>query len=421
MSVLRTTLDNGITVLSDPMPHLGTVSLGIWVGAGARDEQENEHGISHLLEHMAFKGTRRRSARRIAEEIEQVGGDINAATSVEHTSYNVRVLGEDLGLGLDILSDILTEPAFAPDELVREQNVIVQEIGAVQDTPDDLVFDLFQERAFPEQAIGRSILGTPETVRGFNPAGLGAYLERSYRGPRMVVSAAGAVDHDHLVREASTRLRAIGPGQKPATPLAAYGGGTVLTPRDLEQVHIVLGLEGRSYTDPGYHALQVLTNVLGGGMSSRLFQEVRETRGLCYSIYAFHWAYADTGLFGIYAGTDQGDVGELTDVVIDQLLALAEGASEVEVNRAKAQMKVGVLTAQESSGARADQAARQILGFDRIIPVEEIVAKVEAVTVESVRASARDLLAHARPTLSAIGPGKGLEPAARVVERLMSR
>ncbi|MFG1411614.1 pitrilysin family protein [Xanthobacter sp. VTT E-85241] len=421
MSVMRTTLDNGITVLSDPMPHLGTVSLGIWVGAGARDEQENEHGISHLLEHMAFKGTRRRSARRIAEEIEQVGGDINAATSVEHTSYNVRVLGEDLGLGLDILADILTEPAFAPDELVREQNVIVQEIGAVQDTPDDLVFDLFQERAFPDQAIGRSILGTPETVRGFNPAGLGAYLERSYRGPRMVVSAAGAVDHDHLVREATERLRAIGPGQKPATPLAAYGGGTVLTPRDLEQVHIVLGLAGRSYTDPGYHALQVLTNVLGGGMSSRLFQEVRETRGLCYSIYAFHWAYADTGLFGIYAGTDQGDVGELTDVVIDQLLALVDGASEVEVNRAKAQMKVGVLTAQESSGARADQAARQILGFDRIIPVEEIVAKVEAVTVESVRASARDLLAHARPTLSAIGPGKGLEPAARVVERLTLR
>lgn len=421
MSVTRTTLDNGITVLSDPMPHLGTVSLGIWVGAGARDEQENEHGISHLLEHMAFKGTRRRSARRIAEEIEQVGGDINAATSVEHTSYNVRVLGEDLGLGLDILADILTEPAFAPDELVREQNVIVQEIGAVQDTPDDLVFDLFQERAFPDQAIGRSILGTPETVRGFNPAGLGAYLERSYRGPRMVVSASGAVDHETLVREATDRLRPIGPGQKPATPLAAYGGGTVLTPRDLEQVHIVLGLEGRSYTDPGYHALQVLTNVLGGGMSSRLFQEVRETRGLCYSIYAFHWAYADTGLFGIYAGTDQGDVGELTDVVIDQLLALADGASEVEVNRAKAQMKVGVLTAQESSGARADQAARQILGFDRIIPVEEIVAKVEAVTVESVRASARDLLAHACPTLSAIGPGKGLEPAARVVERLTLR
>lgn len=418
MSVKRTTLENGITVISDAMPHLGTASLGIWVGAGARDEEEGEHGISHLLEHMAFKGTRRRSARRIAEEIEQVGGDINAATSVEQTSYNVRVLGEDVGLGLDILSDILTEPAFAPDELAREKNVIVQEIGAVQDTPDDLVFDLFQETAFPGQAVGRSILGTPETVRAFDPQALGAYLARTYRGPRMVVSAAGAVDHDHLVEEAAQRLKSVAPVQKPVTPVARYGGGTLLTPRDLEQVHVVLGLEGRTYKDPGYHALQVLTNVLGGGMSSRLFQEVREERGLCYSIYAFHWSYADTGLFGVYAGTDVGDVGELTSVVIDQIIAAGETVTETEVARAKAQMKVGLLAALESSGARAEQLARQILGFDRVIPLEEIVAKVEAVTVEGVRQAARDLVAGGRPTLAAIGPGAGLEPAARVVERL---
>lgn len=418
MSVKRTTLENGITVISDAMPHLGTASLGIWVGAGARDEEEGEHGISHLLEHMAFKGTRRRSARRIAEEIEQVGGDINAATSVEQTSYNVRVLGEDVGLGLDILSDILTEPAFAPDELAREKNVIVQEIGAVQDTPDDLVFDLFQETAFPGQAVGRSILGTPETVRSFDPQALGAYLARTYRGPRMVVSAAGAVDHDHLVEEATHRLKSVAPAQKPVTPTARYGGGTLLTPRDLEQVHVVLGLEGRTYKDPGYHALQVLTNVLGGGMSSRLFQEVREERGLCYSIYAFHWSYADSGLFGVYAGTDVGDVGELTSVVIDQIIAAGETVTETEVARAKAQMKVGLLAALESSGARAEQLARQILGFDRVIPLEEIVAKVEAVTVEGVRQAARDLVASGRPTLAAIGPGEGLEPAARVVERL---
>lgn len=418
MSVRQTRLDNGITVVSDAMGHLGTVSLGIWVGAGARDEHESEHGISHLLEHMAFKGTRRRSARRIAEEIEQVGGDINAATSVEQTSYNVRVLGEDMGLGLDILADILTEPAFAPEELQREKNVIVQEIGAVMDTPDDLVFDLFQEAAFPGQSVGRSILGTPETVRGFDRSRLGGYLERTYRGPRMVVSAAGAVDHDRLVEEAAARLGGLGASDKAAPPPARFEGGTSLTPRDLEQVHVVLGLEGRSYHDPGYHAVQVLSNVLGGGMSSRLFQEVREERGLCYSIYAFHWPYADAGLFGIYAGTDDGDVGELTDVVIDQLEAVAKDASEIEVARAKAQMKVGLLAALESSGARAEQLARQILGFDRIIPVEEIVAKVEAVDVTAVRAAARDLLAGGRPVLAAIGPGRGLEPAARVVERL---
>lgn len=418
MSVRLSRLDNGICVVTDAMPHLGTASLGIWVGAGARDEHENEHGISHLLEHMAFKGTRRRSARRIAEEIEQVGGDINAATSVEQTSYNVRVLGEDVGLGLDILADILTEPAFAPEELQREQNVIVQEIGAVMDTPDDLVFDLFQEAAFPGQSVGRSILGTPETVRGFDRARLGSYLGRTYRGPRMVVSGAGAVDHDHLVAEAQARLGALAGEDKAPAPPASFQGGISLTPRELEQVHVVLGLEGRSYKDPEFHAFQVLANVLGGGMSSRLFQEVREERGLCYSIYAFHWAYADVGLFGIYAGTDDGDVGELTNVVIDQLEAVSQDASDVEVARAKAQMKVGLLAALESSGARAEQLARQMLAFDRVIPVEEIVAKVEAVDVSSVRKAARDLIGAGRPVLAAIGPGKGLEPAARVVERL---
>ncbi|MFS8038738.1 M16 family metallopeptidase [Xanthobacter sp. AM11] len=418
MSVQITTLDNGITVVTDEMSHLGTASLGIWVGAGARDEQENEHGISHLLEHMAFKGTRRRTARRIAEEIEQVGGDINAATSVEQTSYNVRVLGEDVGLGLDILADILTEPAFAPDELEREKNVIVQEIGAVMDTPDDLVFDLFQECAFPGQSVGRSILGTPETVRGFHRDQLGAYLGRTYRGPRMVVAGAGAVEHARLVADAGARLKSIAPAGKPELPLATYAGGTQLVARDLEQVHVLLGLEGCSYHHGDYHAVQVLANVLGGGMSSRLFQEVREERGLCYSIYAFHWSYADTGLFGIYAGTDTGDVGELCDAVIEQVLDTAETVTDTEVARAKAQMKVGLLAALESSGARADQLARQILGFGRVIPVEEIVARVDAVDVGAVRRAAQALIARGRPTLTAIGPKGGLDPAARAAERL---
>lgn len=418
MSVTVSTLDNGITVVTDDMAHLGTASLGIWVGAGARDERQDEHGISHLLEHMAFKGTRRRSARRIAEEIEQVGGDINAATSVEQTSYNVRVLGEDVGLGLDILADILTEPAFAPEELEREKNVIVQEIGAVMDTPDDLVFDLFQEQAFPGQSVGRSILGTPETVRAFSRDQLGAYLGRTYRGPRMVVAAAGAVEHGRLVEEASARLKSVaGAGLCEMSP-ATYAGGTRLMARDTEQVHILLGLEGCSFKDADYHAVQVLANVLGGGMSSRLFQDVREDRGLCYSIYAFHWSYQDTGLFGVYAGTDTGDVEELTTAVVDQILDAADTVTELEVARAKAQMKVGLLAALESSGARADQLARQMLGFGRVIPVEEIVTRVEAVDVAAVRRAAGLLISRGRPTLAAIGPGGGLEPAARVAERL---
>ncbi len=418
MSVKVSTLDNGITVVTDAMPHLGTASLGIWSGAGARDEREDEHGISHLLEHMAFKGTRRRSARRIAEEIEQVGGDINAATSVEQTSYNVRVLGEDTALGLDILSDILTEPAFAPEELEREKNVIVQEIGSVLDTPDDLVFDLFQEQAFPGQAIGRSILGTPQTVRGFGRDQLAAYLGRTYRGPDMVVAAAGAVEHERFVEDAAARLKTIASPAKPELPQARYEGGIRLVARDLEQVHVLIGLEGCSYKNDDVHALQVLSGVLGGGMSSRLFQDVREERGLCYSIYAFHWSFADTGIFGVYAGTDTGDVGELSDAVVEQLLTVADDVSEIEVARSRAQMKVGLLAALESSGARAEQLARQILGFGRIIPVEEIVAKVDAVDVAAVQRVARGLLGRGNPTLTVLGPKAGLDPAARAVERL---
>lgn len=414
-----TQLDNGVTVITDTMPHLATASLGIWAGVGARDELSDEHGISHLLEHMAFKGTRRRSARAIAEEIEAVGGDINAATSVEHTSYNARVLAEDVPLALDVLADILTEPAFDPEELEREHNVIVQEIGAALDTPDDLVFDLFQERAFPNQPIGRSILGTPATVRSFGADRLRTYLGRNYRAPKLIVSAAGAVEHEQVVAEAGRLLGGIAGDDKPEPLAGRYEGGTEIGGgRELEQAHLLIGLEGVSYRDPAIHALQVFTNVLGGGMSSRLFQEVREARGLCYAVYSFHWGYADTGLFGVYAGTDGGDVGELVDVVIDQIEETVESMTAVELARSKAQAKVGLLTALESSGARADQLARQMLAFGRPIPLEEIVAKLGAVTLEDAKAAGRSLIARGRPTFTALGPGKPLESAARIAERL---
>jgi predicted Zn-dependent peptidase len=414
-----TRLENGVTVITDTMPHLATASLGIWVGVGARDELSDEHGISHLLEHMAFKGTRRRSARAIAEEIEAVGGDINAATSVEHTSYNARVLAEDVPLALDVLADILTEPAFDPEELEREHNVIVQEIGAALDTPDDLVFDLFQERAFPNQPIGRSILGTPATVRSFGADRLRTYLGRNYRAPKLIVSAAGAVEHEQVIAEAERLLGGIAGDDKPVPQVGRYEGGTEIGGgRELEQAHLLIGLEGVSYRDPAIHALQVFTNVLGGGMSSRLFQEVREARGLCYAVYSFHWGYADTGLFGVYAGTDGGDVGELVDVVIDQIEETVEGMTAVELARSKAQAKVGLLTALESSGARADQLARQMLAFGRPIPLEEIVARLEAVTLEDAKAAGRSLIARGKPTFTALGPGKPLESAARIAERL---
>jgi predicted Zn-dependent peptidase len=421
MSVEVTRLPSGLTVVTDDMPHLHTAALGVWVGSGSRDERGDEHGISHLLEHMAFKGTTRRTARQIAEEIEAVGGDLNAATSVETTAYYARVLKTDVPLALDVLSDILSSPAFDPEELQREQNVIVQEIGAAEDTPDDVIFDWLQEACFPGQAVGRSILGTRETVRSFDRRKLAAYLTRNYCAPDMVVSAAGAVDHKAVVAEVERRFVPFRGPPAPVPEPARYVGGSRIETRDLEQVHVALAMPGLPQRDPSLFSLQVFTSVLGGGMSSRLFQEVREIRGLCYSIYAFHAPYSDTGMFGLYTGTDANDVPELMRVVIGEIADAAETLNEIEIERAKAQMKVGLLMALESSSARTEQLARQMFAFGRPIPLDELVARIEGVTVESARAAGRALIARGRPAIAALGPGPGLESAATIVESLARR
>jgi len=421
MSVEVTHLSTGLAVVTDAMPHLETASLGVWVGSGSRDERPDEHGISHLLEHMAFKGTARRSARQIAEEIEAVGGDLNAATSIEMTAYYARVLRADVPLALDVLSDILADPAFDPEELRREQNVIVQEIGAAEDTPDDLVWDKLQETAFTGQPIGRSILGTPATVRSFDRTRIAAYLTRNYRAPDMVIAAAGAIDHKAIVNEVERRFASFNGPAAPTPEPASFIGGSRIETRDLEQVHIALAMQGVRQRDPELFSLQVFTNILGGGMSSRLFQEVREQRGLCYAISAFHMAFSDTGMFGLYAGTDAADVAELMQVVVDQINGAAETINEAEVARAKAQMKAGLLMALESSSARAEQLARQMLNWGRPIALDELVAKIEAVSVASARAAGRALIARGRPAIAALGPGAGLESAATIADSLARR
>ena len=421
MTVEVTRLPSGLAVVTESMPHLQSASLGCWVGSGSRDELPDEHGISHFLEHMAFKGTQRRTAREIAESIEAVGGDINAATSVETTAYYARVLRADVPLALDVISDILSNPTFEPIELKREQNVIVQEIGASEDNPDDIVFDYLQSTAFPDQPIGRSILGTPETVCSFKGANLRGYLGRNYRAPDMVVVAAGAVEHAAVVSEVERRFAGFNGPAGPTPQAAIFGGGARLEARDLEQAHIAVALEGLPQRDPNLYSMQVFASVLGGGMSSRLFQEVREARGLCYAITAYHAPFADTGMFGFYAGTDASDVDELMRVVVDEIAAAAEDIDEHEIARAKAQMKAGLLMALESSGARAQQLANQMLVHGRPMPLEEIVAKVEAVTVESARAAGRALIKRARPAIAALGPGKGLENAATIINGLALR
>jgi predicted Zn-dependent peptidase len=421
MSARLTRLDSGLTLVTETMPHLESAAIGIWCAAGARAERPEQHGISHLLEHMAFKGTRRRDARAIAEEIEAVGGEINAATSVENTAYYARVLADDTPLAVDILSDILTDSVFDAEELKREQHVIVQEIGAAFDTPEDRVFDLLQETAFPGQPIGRPILGTPETVRGFGPAAIRAYLDEQYRAPAMVLAAAGKVDHDALTALAERHLASLS-AQKPAAPVAAtYHGGDIREDRDTMEAQILIGFEGSSYSSTDYHAIQLMSSVLGGGMSSRLFQEVREKRGLCYSVYSFHWPYQETGLFGIHAATGEDDVAELVPVILGEIERLAMDAGEAELNRAKAQVRAALQMSRESPASRAGQLARQVMLFGRTLTMAEILAKVDAVTVADVRRVAETTFTKASPTIAAIGPVGKLISHDAVAARLGAR
>ncbi len=404
MTVRSTTLPNGMTVLTDDMPHLESASLGIWVKAGSRSETEAEHGISHMLEHMAFKGTKTRDALQIASTIENVGGDLNAATSVEHTGYFARVLKEDVALAGDLLSDILQNSLFEQHELDREQQVIVQEIGAARDNPDDHVFDLFQQAAFPDQAIGRTILGTVESVNSFGPDSIRAYMDRNYVGDQMVLCAAGNVDHDALVDIAHNRFHDLKSTGAPAPEKAAYVGGEQRLVSDHEQAHIVLGMEGRAYNSDGFYAVQILASILGGGMSSRLFQEVREKRGLCYSVYAFHWAFADSGIFGVAASTGEEEVKELLPVVLDELRKASETITDEEVFRVRNQIRAGLLMSLESPSSRAGQLARQQILWGRPIPLQETVERINRITADRVKQIAHQIFEAGTVSLAGIGP-----------------
>lgn len=406
MTACITKLDNGLTVVSHQMPHLKTVSAGVWVASGSRHEREAEHGISHLLEHMAFKGTSRRSALDIAEEIEQVGGDLNAATSLEMTAYYVRVLEGDHGLALDLLADILANPALDPSELEREKDVVLQEISGIEDIPDEIAYDLVQDAAYPAQSVGRPVIGTRETVAGFSREDLFGLLHRQYVPSRMVISAAGAIDHDDLVRHASDKFGALHPGHGEDADPARFVGGVRGATRQFAQSHLLFGFDSPSYGDPRFFACQVFSGILGGGMSSRLFQEARERRGLCYSIYSGAWGLVDGGMFNIHAATGTEQLPEVRDVIIAELRkAAGDNVTPRELERAKAGLKAGLLMSLESSSARAEQMARQIIGFGRLIEPEELTQRVEAVTAEDVRAFAASIAGAEKAAIAVVGPG----------------
>jgi predicted Zn-dependent peptidase len=404
VSVKVSKLANGLTIVSHGRPEVETVSLGLWIGAGSRCESPAEHGVAHFLEHMAFKGTARRTALQIAEEIEAVGGDLNAATGVDTTAYYARVLRADVGLALDLLSDIILFPRFDSVEFGREREVILQEIAASFDSPEDMVFDLAQELAFPDQSLGRPILGTPKSVKSFRPAHLSAYLAAHYRASDLVLAAAGAVDHEALVEQAQRCLEALDGGKAPDPQPALYRGGLAHSRKIFEQTHLVLAFEGHPFRHPDYYAAQLCAGALGGGMSSRLFQEVRERRGLCYAIYAFASGLSDSGMFAIYAATSPDRADELLAVIRDELMRAAEsGFSEDELSRVRAQVKMGLLAGLESSGARAEQLARQILVYGRPLSSEELIESVEKVTREDIQGQVQRLL-RSPVSLATAGP-----------------
>jgi predicted Zn-dependent peptidase len=354
---------------------------------------------------MAFKGTKNRSALGIAEEIESVGGELNAATSVETTAYYARVLSSEVNHAADILHDILANSVFDEQELQREKHVILQEIGAALDAPDDLVFDHFQSTAFGNnQPIGRPILGTPETVSDFTTSQIRDYLSDHYHGPNMVLSAAGSVDHASLLKQAENTFAHFPDSPVEEASEASYVGGEVRLEDDFQEAQIILGFEGRAYHVKDFYASQLLATILGGGMSSRLFQEIRERHGLCYSISAFHWGFSDTGVFGIHAATGQEDLQELVTLTLTELQRASETIKQSELDRARAQIRAGLLMAMESPAARAGQIARQILLFGRQIPNEELMERLDALSVERVRDLAGRIFQESVPTLAAVGP-----------------
>jgi predicted Zn-dependent peptidase len=416
-AVQVTTLPSGLTVVTERMDRVETVSLGAYVACGTRNETAALNGVSHFLEHMAFKGTERRNAAEIAEAVENVGGHINAYTAREQTAYYVKLLKEDLPLGADILGDILTHSTFAPDEVERERGVILQEIGQANDTPDDIIFDHFQEAAYPTQPMGRPVLGTEDIIRGLKRKDIAGYMKANYAAGNVVVAATGALEHAQVVDLVGQHFADLPTAMpKPAVP-GRYDGGEFREGRDLDQVHIVLGFPGVGYADPDFYSVMLLSTLLGGGMSSRLFQEIREKRGLVYSIYSFTAPYMDSGLFGIYAGTGEDEAAELVPVALEELARVQLDADEVEVRRARTQTKASLLMSLESTGSRCEQLARQMQVFGRIIPTAETIAKIDAVTVADVRRAAARIF-RGRPTLAAMGPAERVPGLPVIAERL---
>lgn len=403
MQIKQTTLKNGLRIITSERPQNETVSLGIWVNTGSAYETEEINGISHFVEHMVFKGTQKRTSLQISEEIENVGGQNNAYTSREFTAFYAKMLKNDTELAADVITDFVTNPTFPEDEMVKEKEVVVQEIKQTIDTPDDVIFDFFQEKAFPDEPIGRTILGPAEKVRSFTPQDLHNYMHRNYAAENMVVAAVGNLRHSDFVKMIESRM---GHYQSDTNFIKApqiYKGGFYVEKKPIEQAHFLLGFRGVEYYNPMYYPVSVFSTLFGGGMSSRLFQEIREKRGLVYTVYSFTNSHTQSGIFGIYAGTSSEELKKMAPVVADEIKKVVqEKVSPAELNRAKVQLKASMLMALESSSSTAEVIARQMLLYNRVMPTEEIVNRIEAVTLDDIQQAAQFLFSS-HPTYTLLG------------------
>lgn len=403
------TLENGLRVAVDEMKDVETVSIGVFVNTGSRNETVEINGISHFLEHMAFKGTKKRTARQIAEEFEGIGGRINAYTSKEKTVYYVKVLKQHAEFAVEFLADILQNSTFDKVELEKERGVILQEIAMTNDTPDDIIFDYFQEAAYPTQALGRSILGPVKNIKKFGREDFSSYIAKQYNYKNMAVVAAGAIKEKDLVKWSKKYFTGLGTSKIKAIEAAKYHGGDFRKEKKLEQVNLAIGFKGYSYLDKNYYPSQILAMILGGGMSSRLFQEVRENRGLAYSIYAFNYAHHDAGLFGIYAGTTPEKTNELISATCDEIKKICEKVSDKEMQRVKTQFEASLLMAKESTSGRMQKLGSDILSLGKIISDQEIMKKVSAVKKSDIANLAQKIFNDSKPTFAAIGKVKGIK------------
>ncbi|GAA5054193.1 putative Zn-dependent peptidase [Thermocatellispora tengchongensis] len=410
--VRRTVLPGGLRVVTETMPTVRSVAVGMWVGIGSRDEAPEHMGATHFLEHLLFKGTPTRDALEISAAIEGIGGEINAFTAKEYTCYYARVLDEDLPLVIDVLSDVVTSALIDPEDVESERGVILEEIAMHDDDPSDVVHEQFSAELYGDTPIGRPILGTVESINSLSRERILEYYQRYYRPPHTVVSVAGNIQHERvveLVAAAYERAGALGGDAEHAPPRLTGPGvesrsGVRLLDRPTEQANLVLGTTGISRTDDRRFALGVLNSALGGGMSSRLFQEIREKRGLAYSAYSYTSQYADTGQFGIYVGCLPGKIDEVLKICREEITRIAaEGISEIEIARGKGQMRGGLVLGLEDTGSRMSRIGKSELVYDRLMTVDEVLARIDAVTPEEIVAVAADVLR--RPmTLAVIGP-----------------